>query len=253
MTDIITAAYESVQNNQRVRLPRSPIPWKGALMLLIGLSVGGVAALAGGGYLHLYWKVRNPPPVPEVKVVQPDTFVSDVHYVYTTKALPVTPNDVTDLKNALFSSDSLLNPLSAPPERELPELQESALMTPPASGGDDVAAKLREKLAVALREQSREYRSEVPQGAMSESASDDSAASDGQPDVLRQRLPYLKYQSHLFSSDGKKSRVKLNNHLYQEGDSLARDVVIKKITTDQLIVGIDGNAYALPALKDWKP
>lgn len=253
MSDIFTAAYESVQTNRRVRLRRVPTV-KNVLLALTLLGVGAAAAAIGGSYLRLYWAFRNPPPAPVVKVEQPETFISDMHYVYTTKALPTTQPQVDELKNALFAQLPLQNPLSAPPQHE-PLFQESALMTPPEGGVD--AAKLREKLAMALREQSREFNSEVPQGAMEnvkagpeerqENADDDAQA------VLRQRVPYLKYQQHMYSSDGVNSRVKLNNHLYKEGDSLARNVVISKIATDQLIVKIDGKPYSLPSLKDWKP
>ena len=262
MSDIFTAAYESLQTNRRVRLPRRPLPWKTGALLLAALTIAAVGAVAGGGYLRLWWNFRNPPPAPVIKTVQPDTFISDIHYVYTTKALPATQSNVDDLKNALFARSPLLNPLNAPPESETPVFQESSLMAPPDESAD--GARLREKLAMALREQSREFNSGVPQGVADEPASpqsravdEETASEDGarssEPDVLRQRLPYLKYQSHMYSSDGKSSRVKLNNHLYKEGDSLARNVVISKITTDQLIVNIDGKAYSLPSLKDWKP
>lgn len=261
MSSIRTAAYESLQTNRGVRLSGGPIAWKRYSLLLLGLGLSGAAAVVGGSYLHLYWNLRNPPPPPIIHVVQPETFISDVHYVYTTKALPVTQGEVSDLKNALFATSPLLKQLSTPPENDLPAFQESSLMTPPDGGTDEISAKLREKLAMALREQSREYNSEVPQGAMDEPAQSatraveerrDESANDS-PDAMRQRLPYLKYQQHMYSSDGSKSRVKLNNHLYKEGDSLAQNVVISKIMTDQLIVKIDGKPYSLPSLKDWKP
>ncbi|WP_029593403.1 general secretion pathway protein GspB [Franconibacter pulveris] len=253
MSEIITAAYESVQTNQRVRLSRRRRV-KSAALALLALGAGAVAAGVGGSYLHLYWNFRNPPPAPVVKAEQPETFISDVHYVYTTKALPTTQPQVDELKNALFARSPLQNPPVTPPQSE-PLFQESALTLPPDGGAD--AAKLREKLAMALREQSREFNSDVPPGAMDathtqEEREPDQARDDDQA-VLRQRLPYLKYQQHMYSSDGVNSRVKLNNHLYKEGDSLARNVVISKIATDKLIVNIDGKPYSLPSLKDWKP
>ncbi|GGD33640.1 general secretion pathway protein GspB [Franconibacter daqui] len=253
MSEIFTAAYESVQTNQRVRLSRRR-PVKRLALALLAFGAGAIAAGVGGSYLHLYWNFRNPPPAPVVKVEQPETFISEVHYVYTTKALPTTQPQVDELKNALFARSPLQNPLNTPPESE-PLFQESALMLPPEGGAD--AAKLREKLAMALREQSREFNSDVPPGAMDESQpraerEPDKARDDDQT-VLRQRLPYLKYQQHMYSSDGVNSRVKLNNHFYKEGDSLARNVVISKIATDKLIVNIDGKPYSLPSLKDWKP
>ncbi len=261
MSNIRTAAYESLQINRGVRLASGPLAWKSYSLLLLAFGIGGIAAAVGGSYLHLYWDLRNPPPPPVIQVVQPETQVSDVHYVYTTKALPVTQGDVSDLKNALFAASPLLKPLNTPPENDAPTFQESALMSPPDGNSDEISAKLREKLAMALREQSREFNSAVPQGVMDEPVPAATRAAenggeqrtDDPPEVMRQRLPYLKYQSHMYSSDGSKSRVKLNNHLYQEGDSLAKNVVISKITTDQLIVKIDGKPYSLPSLKDWKP
>ncbi|WP_313081129.1 general secretion pathway protein GspB [Atlantibacter sp.] len=257
MSSIRTAAYESLQTNRGVRLTGGPFAWKRYSLLLLGFSLSGIAAVVGGSYLHIFWNLRNPPPPPVINVVQPDTFISDVHYVYTTKALPVTQGEVSDLKNALFATSPLLKQFSTPPENELPAFQESSLMTPPDGSTDEISAKLREKLAMALRDQSREFNSEVPPGAMDEPVQTASRAAEESdndaPDAMRQRLPYLKYQSHMYSSDGSKSRVKLNNHLYKEGDNLAQNVVISKITTDQLIVKIDGKPYSLPSLKDWKP
>ncbi|AWH88377.1 hypothetical protein [Limnobaculum parvum] len=165
----------SQRTNDRVRITAAPLShFRLGLYTIAGVIAASLLVVAGT-FGHMYWQYLYPKPVqmqasiptPEVPKTQPEIFLSDMHYIYTTKPLPQ-----PQAPSPLTTMDNLSQPLvdrdviRGEPEGDIPLAPMSNKLRPPASddnGESEATRNLRERLAQALQEQSREYNSDLPQ------------------------------------------------------------------------------------------
>ncbi|WP_333850357.1 hypothetical protein [Leclercia sp.] len=178
MSTICLAAQRSFQTGEAVwfsyRLPSLNKILIGALTCLCCLG----AILFAGMYAHIYWHLRHPAPVPKpVSVAQPETQLSDMHYVYVSKPFPAPkPKTLAPEYNAPplptedptimeRGSDWQQAPESDISSEPLPDSHE----VPPATE----SVSLKERFMQALKDQQQDY----SQGKRPEEPVDESQAS----------------------------------------------------------------------------
>ncbi|MBZ0059566.1 MULTISPECIES: general secretion pathway protein GspB [unclassified Leclercia] len=71
------------------------------------------------------------------------------------------------------------------------------------------------------------------------------------PDELRRRLPVIKYEAHIYSSETGRSVINLNGTDYSEGAEISGGVRVEKIEPDSAIFAYDGHLFRVAALADW--
>jgi hypothetical protein len=81
-----------------------------------------------------------------------------------------------------------------------------------------------------------------------------SAASiDALPPSVRDALPAISLSVHLYADDPTVRRVRVNNLLVQEGESLGNGLEIAAITRDGVIFRFRGTEFFLAANENWQP
>ncbi len=70
------------------------------------------------------------------------------------------------------------------------------------------------------------------------------------PDSFQSHIPTLMYTNHIYSAE-KGGAVILNDKSYREGDTLAPDLVIERITETDLLLRYRGKPFRLAALSSW--
>ncbi|MBK5071525.1 hypothetical protein I2492_00655 [Budviciaceae bacterium CWB-B4] len=184
MSTISLTAYRNQRNqrnqnqqrtNERVRITAAPLSYFRLSLYIIAGVIAASLLIVGGTFGHMYWQYLYPKPVevqasapvPEVPKALPEIFLSDMHYIYTTKPLPQ-----PQAPSPLTTMDNLSQPLvdrdviRGEPEGDIPLAPMSNKLRTPVSdesSESEATRNLRERLAQALQEQSREYNSDIPQ------------------------------------------------------------------------------------------
>jgi len=70
------------------------------------------------------------------------------------------------------------------------------------------------------------------------------------PAWLQKSLPAMKFDMHIFASDGK-GWVRVNGKDAHEGNTIAKNVVLEKILPQQVILNFKGEEFSMPALSSW--
>lgn len=65
---------------------------------------------------------------------------------------------------------------------------------------------------------------------------------------LYQRLPTMNFQAHIYSSDTDRRWIRVNGNVFKEGDTIARNVLLKRIEPNRVVVQFENNAISIPAL-----
>lgn len=172
MSTICLAAQRSFQTGEAVwfsyRLPSLNTMLVRTLASLCCLF----ALLAAGLYAHIYWNLRHPAPAPKpVSVAQPDTQLSDMHYVYVSKPFPTPKVSHPEYSAPLPPPGDPLMMDSEPDWQQAPDSDSSAS---PLSDSHDVppetgSLSLKERLMEALKEQQQDYsQGKIPQDPVDE-------------------------------------------------------------------------------------
>lgn len=74
---------------------------------------------------------------------------------------------------------------------------------------------------------------------------------DALPESLRRRLPEVKYEAHIYSSETGKSVINLNGKDYGEGAVISGGVQVVKIEPDSALFSFEGHTFRVTALADW--
>lgn len=270
MSTIQLAAHRSYTTGEAIhftwRLPRFRRWFTGLFLWLISAA----ALLIAGQYAHIYWQCRHPVALAEQKkVAEPDVVLSDMHYVYVTKAFPHPATAVSESALPLATEPPTQQSM---PVDELPvsssendwtHAPDGNLATRPLPDNHaEPSQSLEERLMQALKEQEQEYKPEndhpVPEQESTPPVSHRHGTEDypqlgEQPASVQQRLPAMQYQSHVYSADPQNSKVVLDGKTYKPGDMIKSGVSIKALQPHNLIVEVDGEDYTLPALINWEP
>ncbi|MBL4908547.1 MAG: AAA family ATPase [Alteromonadaceae bacterium] len=70
------------------------------------------------------------------------------------------------------------------------------------------------------------------------------------PQWLQQDLPSLKFEMHIYASDGE-GWVRVNGVDVHEGEKIAKNLVLEKIEPQQVILNFRGEEFSMPALSSW--
>ncbi len=70
------------------------------------------------------------------------------------------------------------------------------------------------------------------------------------PQWLQQDLPTLKFEMHIYASDGQ-GWVRVNGKDVHEGEKIAKNLVLEKIEPQQVILNFRGENFSMPALSSW--
>ncbi len=160
MSTICLAAQRSFQTGEAVWFSyRLPSLTRIAFTSLISLCWLG-AMLVAGLYAHLYWHLRHPTPTPQpVSVAQPDTQLSDMHYVYISRPFPAPQPEAAEVNAPpLPKSDPLVMDAGAdwqqPPDSDISsEPLPDTHVSPPETGSGSLKARFMQ----ALKEQQEDY------------------------------------------------------------------------------------------------
>ncbi|MBK5145229.1 hypothetical protein I2494_16200 [Budviciaceae bacterium BWR-B9] len=184
MSAISLTAYRNQRNqrnqtnqrtNDRVRITAAPMSYFRLGLYIVAGSIGASLLIVAGTFGHMYWQYLYPKPIevqtsvpaPVAPKEQPEIFLSDMHYLYTTKPLPQ-----PQAPSPLTTMDNLNQPLvdrdviRGEPEGDIPLAPMNNKARAPVSDDSsesEATRNLRERLAQALQEQSREYNSDIPQ------------------------------------------------------------------------------------------
>ncbi|EDP58407.1 general secretion pathway protein GspB [Vibrio sp. AND4] len=75
---------------------------------------------------------------------------------------------------------------------------------------------------------------------------------EGETQQWQGRLPALNLQTHLYSSDVNRRRVKINNVDYHQGDVVDGQVTLEEIQPQAVIIQFQGEQIRVPALYEWE-
>ena len=175
MSTICLAAQRSFNTGEAVWFSyRLPSINKILLRTLACLCCLG-AILIAGLYAHIYWNLRHPVPEPKpVNVVQPDTQLSDMHYVYVPKPFPE-PKPVPEKYTAppMPSDDPDMDKSSD--WQQAPDSDISSEPLPDVHGAEQEtdSVSLKERFMEALKEQQQDIsQGKVPDEPVDETQSD---------------------------------------------------------------------------------
>jgi len=70
------------------------------------------------------------------------------------------------------------------------------------------------------------------------------------PQQLQNALPSLKFEQHIYASDGQ-GWIKVNGRDRYEGDYIGDNLIVDKILPQQVILSFQGEKFSLPALTNW--
>ena len=70
------------------------------------------------------------------------------------------------------------------------------------------------------------------------------------PQQLQNALPSLKFEQHIYASDGQ-GWIKVNGRDRYEGDYIGDNLIVEKILPQQVILSFQGEKFSLPALTNW--
>ncbi|MGL5600933.1 MAG: general secretion pathway protein GspB [Silvania sp.] len=71
------------------------------------------------------------------------------------------------------------------------------------------------------------------------------------PDEVRRRMPGVKYEAHIYSSEPGKSVINLNGNDYAEGAAIGGGISLVTIEPDSAIFSFEGQTFRVTALSDW--
>jgi len=71
------------------------------------------------------------------------------------------------------------------------------------------------------------------------------------PQHIREQLPAIRFEGHVYSSVAKQSSVMINGSKMREGQNIGSDLVLQKITVEGAVFAFRGHAFKLGALQDW--
>ena len=198
MSTICLAAQRSFQTGEAVWFS-----WRLILArTLVSLFCLG-ALIVAGMYAHIYWDLRHPVAVPKPKparVTQPDTQISEMHYVYVSKPFP-------EPKPAAPIPHDLLPPPDQPvmdSDADWQRAPDADLSTEPlpavhAENMPDTSASLKARFMQALQEQQQDY----SQGKVPAAPMDETQVSAEEQDRVVNQTTSLKTEK-MNIADGKK-------------------------------------------------
>ncbi|MGL4351154.1 MAG: type II secretion system assembly factor GspB [Plesiomonas shigelloides] len=71
------------------------------------------------------------------------------------------------------------------------------------------------------------------------------------PFSIKEKVPDLNYESHIFSSNNAKRIVILNGNTFREGNEIAPGVFLSDIKQQYIVLDINGQYFTIKALQDW--
>lgn len=191
MSTICLAAQRSFQTGEPVwfsyRLP--------SLSTILGTTLTSIiclcAVLVAGLYAHIYWHLRHPAPEPKpVSVAQPETQLSDMHYVYVSKPFPEPKPKVQEYHAPPLPTD---DPAFADKEADWQRAPDSDISSEPLPDAQDRAqpvvedVSLKQRFMQALKEQQQDLsQGKVPDEPVDETSSTSGAGSERENSVLNQ-------------------------------------------------------------------
>jgi general secretion pathway protein B len=117
---------------------------------------------------------------------------------------------------------------------------------------EDLSQKLREKFALAIAETDNEIANDQPL------ENDGLTSADGQ-DIhdmasgFQQKVPELRYDSHVYSSKAKDRWIKINGRkLYEGSEDKSTHIEVLAIEPYKTIFRLGSQSFSLEALVDWK-
>jgi hypothetical protein len=277
MSTIQLAAHRSLLSGEPVRFAwRRPRLGRVLFGLLSGLSVI-LCLLIAGLYAHIYHNLQHPAqPAAQHSADKSDAVLSSMHYVYVTKPFPASPSAMAKLAPTAPStepnySDDVPPVVDERSDADWTHTPDGDLATQPLPSAQTESStpssSLQERLMQALKEQQKEYKesdqdqpaalsdtqNETQNDVQNEAKNQSSApALSRQPAAIQQLLPDMQYQSHIYSSEPQNSKVVLNGQTYRTGDRLAKNVTIRAIEQQSLVVNIQGTDYTIPSLINWE-
>lgn len=71
------------------------------------------------------------------------------------------------------------------------------------------------------------------------------------PPQFQKSVPPLAFSQHLYSSDPGQRWVRVNGRDAREGERIAPGLVLERIEPQQVVLSLNGQLFAMPALTDW--
>ncbi|MCS2172285.1 hypothetical protein MUU46_18525 [Scandinavium sp. TWS1a] len=197
MSVIRLAAQRSAATGEAVYFTRRLPDLRQWLLKGIFWLICLVTLVTAGFYAHLYWQCRHPGPPSSVKKVgKQDVILSDMHYVYVTKAFPpptpvpvpqtATPasqnkvSDRTDDDDWKHTPDGSLATQLLPGSGDNSSLPISSTSQPAVN-----SPSLEERLLQAIKEQQQDYaQGKIPDVTPQDDLSITQPASSGTADLI---------------------------------------------------------------------
>lgn len=167
MSTIYLAAHRSHSTGEAVYFAYRFPPLKSVLLRVVIWLLALSTFVIAGLYAHIYWNCRHPAPEPKpAKVVNPETRLSDMHYVYVSKPFPKpqskSPPDAESLP-------PLQNDVPPGGDADWQQAPDGDLSGQTLPGAEDQTPSLKERFMQALKEQQQDYRQgKVPEPPVDE-------------------------------------------------------------------------------------
>ncbi|WNY87974.1 hypothetical protein [Leclercia sp.] len=176
MSTICLAAQRSFNTGEAVWFSyRLPALHKIVFRTLACLCCLG-AVLIAGLYAHIYWNLQHPAPAPKpVSVAQPDTQLSDMHYVYISKPFPEPKPKVAEYTAPPLPSDDPLMMDKSLDWQQAPDNDISSEPLPDTHIAQQAtdSDSLKERFMQALKEQQQDYsQGKIPDAPVDETQDD---------------------------------------------------------------------------------
>lgn len=197
MSTICLAAQRSFQTGEAVWFSYR-LPSLNKVLIRTLASVCCLCAiLMAGLYAHIYWNLRHPAPAPKpVSVAQPDTQLSDMHYVYVSKPFPEPKPNVQEYHAPPQPAD---DPQLLDREADWQQAPDSDISSEPLPDGhneqpDVEAVSLKERFMEALKEQQQDIsQGKVPDEPVDETTSSVNTDNEAGNSLINQR-PAIKVE-----------------------------------------------------------
>lgn len=74
---------------------------------------------------------------------------------------------------------------------------------------------------------------------------------DQLPPALLTQMPAMSFSAHMYASNAQDRWVRVNSQRFGEGDTIADDILLKRIESEKVVLEYKGTEFTMNALSDW--
>ncbi|WP_213999518.1 general secretion pathway protein GspB [Arsukibacterium sp.] len=226
----------------------------------LALLLGFCLALLLGFALASWWQTTNAPqPVASDTIAEPAEPDVATRSTIVAALLSVPPETETALsaepavkssrpRQEQFKAEPKVVSVTAPSSE--PDSGEIAAQPAVSSQPEvEVSDELRQRFASAMA--ASEVDNRQSRSALRGNSAPAQDISELAP-ALQQQIPALRFEAHVYATQGAQRWIKVNGKSLQEGQWVTADIQLQEITPHFVLLKMDNELFSMPALTDYK-